>query len=229
MWLCLACNTSAGACKVVDVFNEHAVNTPQDLLQLPVVQECGVVAFSANSIHTELKHKRVSLRVQSVPSSKWSDKPDCDGMDIPLKTNCVLTKYALMSHWVELQLRKPGKLLSVRKANKIIERLIDLKNVSPRYVQWVRLVFRDPVPHTVDTLHVLTYIFRRQQPQEQWTARGVIQVIEDMAAKHKRARIMFSYACAWVRKKLPESYLLACLPDYNSVWNFLAVFLNYGM
>lgn len=229
MWLCLALNTPKGACHVVDVFQNPPVQSTQQLLTLPVVKECGVVAFSATTIKKELQHKRVSMRVQTLPCSDWSVKPDCTAQAIPLKVSYSLTNYAVMSHWVELQLRKPGKLLSTRKATKIIQKTIKVEDPSARYVQWVRLVFRDPLPDEITAEKVLAYIFRRQQPQEQWTAKKMIQVLETMACSHKRARIMFSFVCGWMRKKLPDSYLLACLPDYNSVWNFLAVFMNYGM
>lgn len=231
MWLCLVLNTPEGACRVVDVFENPPVTSTKHLLSLPVVQECGVVAFSATSIHTELKHKRVSMCVEKLPSTKWTDKPDCDAPLITLKAPSLLTKYAVMSHWFELQLRKPGKLLSTKKAQKIINKAKPdtTLDVTPRFVQWVRLVFRDPLPPNVDAQLVMKHINRRQQPQEQLTAKNVIEVLECMAAKHKRVQVMFSYACFWVRKKLPDSYLLACLPTYNSVWNFLAVALNHGM
>ena len=222
--LTLIFNTLRGAQSIYDLYLTHPPRTEHELLQLPLIQYSEFVRCLGD-VPTCLKHKHASVLVSTLPQVHKLVK-QCDAPPIPLKTPSLLHTFALASQWCERMLRAQGKLLSVRKARRIIEKHWVSDNVPDNVLNLVRNVFREPIPPGIEPLAVLDYVHTRVQPQNQITPKQVLEVMETMANDHERARRLFTFASRWARCRLPDQPLFACIPDANSLWNMLAIFMN---
>jgi len=222
--LTLIFNTHCGKRSIYDLFLSEAPVTEQDLMDLPLVQLSSVVRFLGD-VETCLKHKHVSILVNHLPPV-YKLVSKCDLPHIPLIKPSLLQAFAVASQWCESMLRSEGKILSIRKAKRVIEKYWLSEAVLPPVLQLVRVVFRQPLPNHIEPLAVFDYLHTKVQPQNQVTPKQVLEVLESMAKKHPRARLLFAFTARWARERLPDQPLFACIPDSDSLWNLLSIYMN---
>lgn len=217
-------NTRRGARSIYDLFLTNPPRTEAELLSVPLVQYSSVIR-AVGDVPACLKHKHASLLVEELPQIhklvQRSTAPH-----IPLKHPSLLHTFAIAAQYSEEMLRTDGKLLSVRKAKRVLKNHWVSDTVSDAVLQAVRTVFREPLPKGIEHLAVIDYLHTRTQPHKQLTPKQVLQTLEDMAIKYERARTLFAFTAAWARNRLPGQPLFACVPDYNSLYNLLSIFMN---
>ena len=222
--LTLVFNTLRGARSIYDLYVTPQPLTEHELLQLPLVQYSNVVGCLGD-VPKCLKHKHASILVTELPEVHKLVS-QCDAPPIPVKANTLLHMFAVSAQWCESMIRAQGKLLSARKAKRIIEKHWVSNKVPDTVLNVARAVFREPIPPGIEPLAVLDYMHTRVMPQNWLTPKQVLTVMEEMAHEHERARRLFTFTAKWARNRLPDQPLFACIPDTDSLWNLLAIFMN---